>query len=179
MLRLSLLRHAKSSWKNPGMADIDRSLSSRGRAAAPLMGEAIAERGLVPDLVLCSSARRTRETYDLVSEGWEPPPAVEYCEALYHAAPDNLLDIVREQAPDTGHLMLIGHNPGFHLFGYDLIGRGPLHAQERLSEKFPTCGLLVVDFNEGEWADVRRGAGELSLFLVPADLGLTPSPIDP
>ncbi|ODA68472.1 2,3-bisphosphoglycerate-dependent phosphoglycerate mutase [Methyloligella halotolerans] len=179
MLRLSLLRHAKSSWKNPGMADIDRSLSSRGRVAAPVMGDAIAERGMVPDLVLCSSARRTRETLDLASQAWEPPPAVEYREELYHAAPDTLLDIVREQMPETKHLMLIGHNPGFHLFGFDLIGRGPKHARERLGEKFPTCGLLVADFAVGEWADIRYGTGELSLFLVPADLGLTPSPIDP
>lgn len=179
MLKLSLLRHAKSSWKNPRLPDIERSLSSRGRAAAPLMGEAIAERDLIPDLVLCSSSRRTRETFDLASPAWGETPKVEYLEALYHAAPDQLLDIVRDQTPETRHLMLIGHNPGFHIFGYDLIGRGPMHARDRLSEKFPTCGLLVIDFNEGDWADIRYGAGELSLFLVPADLGMTPSPIDP
>lgn len=179
MLRLSLLRHAKSSWKNPGLPDIERSLSSRGRAAAPVMGEAIAERLLVPDLIVCSSSRRTRETYDLVSQGWEEPPEVDYRETLYHAAPDKLLEIVREQSDQIRHLMLIGHNPGFHIFGYDLIGRGAGHARDRLSEKFPTCGLLVVDFPAGSWQDVRYGAGELALFLVPADLGLTPSPIDP
>ena len=179
MRRLLVLRHAKSSWKNPGMPDIDRSLSSRGRVAAPIMGEAIAERGLVPDLVLCSSSRRTRETYDLASAAWEQKPPVEYRETLYHAAPDTLLEAVREQSPATRHVMLIGHNPGFHLFGHELVGRGPRHARDKLSEKFPTCGLLVVDFLEGGWGDVRYGAGELSLFLVPADLGLTPSPIDP
>lgn len=143
------------------------------------MGEAIANRGLIPDLVLCSTARRTRETYDLVAPFLEPKPEVRYEKAIYNAAPETLLALIQDQAPSTGHLMMVGHNPGFHELAYDLTGSGPQLARDRLSAKLPTCGLVVLTFQTGDWLDVDYRKGELALFLVPSDLGLIPSPIDP
>jgi phosphohistidine phosphatase len=179
MLTLSLLRHAKSSWKNPGLPDRERPLSSPGLAAAPLIGKAIADRRLVPDLVLCSSSRRTRETLEHILPFLTPPPEAILEDELYDADPDLLLDQVRRQARTVRHLMLIGHNPGLQVFAEELIGSGPLHARDRLNAKLPTCGLVVIGFKAGDWADLAYGSGELTLFLVPSDLGLTPSPVDP
>jgi phosphohistidine phosphatase len=179
MLTLSLLRHAKSSWKNPSLADYDRGLSARGEAAAPLMGQAIAEHGLVPDLVLCSSSRRTRDTLDLVLPSLKPKPEIRYEDVLYHAEPDGILDMLRQEPSQFGHIMVIGHNPCFHMLAHDLIGSGPLLARDRLSAKLPTCGLVVIRFHVHMWEEIAYGTGELALYLVPSDLGLAPSPIDP
>jgi phosphohistidine phosphatase len=179
MLTLSLLRHAKSSWKNPSLADFDRSLSSRGEVAAPVMGKAIAEHGLVPDLVLCSSSRRTRETLELVLPSLEPKPEIRFVEALYHAEPDVILGLLHGEPPQAKHIMVIGHNPGFHAFAYEAVGSGPLLARDRLAVKLPTCGLVVIRFRQSSWQEIGYGKGELALYLVPSDLGLTPSPIDP
>lgn len=179
MLTLTLLRHAKSSWKNPTVADRDRALSSRGRMAAPLMGRAMAEHKIVPDLVLCSPSRRTRETLDLVLPTLKPVPDVHFEEALYDADPDTIVDLVRDEPNRFRHIMVIGHNPGFQQLAHELIGSGPLGARDRLSVKLPTCGLVVMRFAQNDWANIGYGRGELQLFLVPKDLGLTPSPIDP
>ena len=86
MLTLSLLRHAKSSWSNPTLPDRDRPLATRGVTDAPLMGKAMAERGIDPELVLCSSARRTRDTLALVLPELRVEPKVVYEDALYHAS---------------------------------------------------------------------------------------------
>ena len=96
MLTLILLRHAKSSWSNPGLADVDRPLATRGLNDAPLMGKAMAERGIDPELVLCSAARRTRDTLDLVLPELRVEPKVVYDKALYHASPETMLEMLHE-----------------------------------------------------------------------------------
>jgi len=170
MLTLSLLRHAKSSWKNPTLPDRDRPLASRGVTDAPLMGRAMAERGIDPELVLCSSARRTRDTLALVLPELRVEPKVVYEDALYHASPAEMLKMMREIQPGASRVMLVGHNPELQAFAQDLIGSGSSHLRDRLSEKYPTAGLTVINFASGLWSSVTVNSGTLNLFLSPKDM---------
>jgi phosphohistidine phosphatase len=170
MLTLSLLRHAKSSWKNPGLADIDRPLATRGENDAPLMGRAMAERGIDPELVLCSGARRTRDTLDLVLPELRVEPKVVYDDALYHASPETMLQMLHAIHPGMDRVMLVGHNPEIQAFALDLVGAGPRHFRDRLRAKYPTAGLAVINFAAGLWKSVDVNSGTLNLFLVPRDL---------
>jgi phosphohistidine phosphatase len=170
MLTLSLLRHAKSSWKNPTLADRDRPLATRGETDAPLMGKAMAERGVDPDLVLCSSARRTRDTLALVLPELKIEPKVVYDDALYHATPAEMLEMLHAVQPGASRVMLVGHNPEIQSFALDLVGSGPKHYRDRLREKYPTAGLAVINFASGLWSSVAVNSGSLALFLTPREL---------
>ena len=170
MLTLILLRHAKSNWNNPALADIERPLATRGMNDAPLMGKAMAERGIDPELVLCSSARRTRDTLDLVLPELRVEPKVVDDAALYHARPETMLEMLRAIQPGTNRVMLVGHNPEIHAFALDLVGSGPKHFRDRLMTKYPTAGLAVINFASGLWKSVDVNSGTLNLFLVPRDL---------
>jgi phosphohistidine phosphatase len=170
MLTLSLLRHAKSSWKDPSLPDHDRPLNTRGMAEAPVMGQEIAKHGLDPDLVLCSSARRTRDTLQLVLPELKAEPKILYEDDLYHASPAEMLDRLHELGSEIGQVLLIGHNPGLQAFALDLIGSGPKHLKDRIEAKLPTGGLIVLRFPAGGWKDIAINSGKLELFLTPSDV---------
>ena len=174
MLTLLLLRHAKSSWDDPGLADYDRPLAKRGKKAAPEIGAALAAKGLRPDLVLCSSAVRARETLELVLKALGPPaPEVRYDEELYMAAPAILIARLRKHMADPAspqHVMLVGHNPGFEELARMLAGSGGGDDCARLAEKFPTCSVAVIAFDADSWSAVEAGAGRLAHFLTPKHL---------
>ena len=176
MLTLSLLRHAKSSWKNPSILDRERPLSSRGLADAPVMGHAMSERGIDPELVLCSSARRTVDTLALVLPELKVEPKVVYEDALYHASPAEMLDMLRSLQPGARHVMIVGHNPEIQALALDLIGSGSKHLQDKLKEKYPTAGLVVVNFTAGLWSSVDVNSGSLNLFLTPRELRASQAP---
>lgn len=170
MLTLALLRHAKSSWSNPATVDRERPLAARGLADAPLMGKAMADRGIDPELVLCSSARRTRDTLSLVLPELRVEPKVVYEDALYHASAEQMLDILHGLQPGANRVMLVGHNPEIHAFALDLVGSGPKDFRDRLRAKYPTAALAVINFESGLWKSVAVNSGALSLFLTPKDL---------
>jgi phosphohistidine phosphatase len=170
MLTLSLLRHAKSSWKNPTIPDHDRPLNSRGKADAPLMGKAMAKHGLVPDLVLCSTARRTRDTLDLVLPELKAEPKIVYEDSLYHGTPQEMLAILQNVPASASQVLLVGHNPELESFALDLIGSGPKQLKDRIEAKYPTAALAVMRFLTGAWKDVGVNSGKLELFLTPADV---------
>jgi phosphohistidine phosphatase len=170
MLTLSLLRHAKSSWNNPALPDQDRPLATRGVTDAPLMGRAMAERGIDPDLVLCSPARRTRDTLALVLPELKVEPEVVYRDELYHPSPAEMLEILRDAPPSASRLLIVGHNPEIQAFALNLVGSGPKHYRDRLEEKFPTAGLAVINFTSGTWKGVTVNSGSLNLFLSPKDV---------
>ena len=170
MLTLCLLRHAKSSWKDPTIADHDRPLNTRGTAEAPVMGKAMAEHGLDPDLVLCSTARRTRDTLQLVLPELKTEPKIVYEDGLYHGTAQEMLDLLHGVAPSVNQVLLVGHNPELQSFALDLIGSGPKHLKDRLEAKYPTAGLVVLRFQAGAWKDIAVNSGKLELFLAPSDL---------
>jgi phosphohistidine phosphatase len=176
MLTLTLLRHAKSSWDEPGLDDYDRPLAKRGKKAAPQMGAALAAMGLRPDLVLCSGAVRARATLDLVlGKLGAPVPEVGYDDALYMAAPDALLArlqrVGRGAAGETPrHVMLVGHNPGLEELALLLVGSGARDDTARMTAKFPTAAAAVIGFNADSWAGIEPGSGRLEHFLTPKQL---------
>ena len=170
MLTLTLFRHAKSSWSFPTLDDFDRPLNARGEKAAALMAAFLAKCKLVPDLVLCSSAQRTRQTLDLALPAWEPSPEVDYSDALYHATAPTLLAILRDAPAEAKNVMIVGHNPGLEAFATQLIGSGDKRDRLILASKFPTAAVAVVAFDAEKWADIRPGEGHLSLFATPKQL---------
>lgn len=167
MRRLMLLRHAKSDRGNAGVRDHDRTLNARGREAAPRIGAYMASHGLIPDLVLCSTATRARETWDLVAAQLRTPPKVVPEPKIYQNDPAALLDIVRATRPDIACLLLVGHNPSFQSFADQVVASGHGDARQRLREKFPTAALAVIDFAIEGWDRVHPHSGRLDRMITP------------
>lgn len=167
MRRLMLLRHAKSDWSKPGERDHDRSLAARGRTDAPRIGAYMASHGLVPDLIVCSTARRARETCDLAATAFAKPPKVVHESRLYDNNPDVLFDVVRQTGADVQVLLLVGHNPSFQSFSDTMTASGHGDARQRMREKFPTAALAVIDFPVDAWKDVHPHSGRLDRLITP------------
>lgn len=165
MKRLILTRHAKSSWDDPGMADHDRPLNDRGKAAAADLGIWLASRGYVPDEVLCSDALRTRKTWSGIAPALPGTPVLELKPALYHAGPDVMLAVLRHAKGDT--VMMIGHNPGIAEFAQRLVARAPSSGD---FSRYPTGATLVCDFAVEAWADLGWGMGVVDDFIVPREI---------
>jgi phosphohistidine phosphatase len=164
-----LLRHAKSA-RPVGVADMDRPLAARGRDAAPRMGRYLAEEGLLPDLVVVSAARRTRETWELV-EPHVDATEIRFDARIYEAPASRLLAVVRESPSRVRSVLMIGHNPGFEDFAKLLVGHGDRYAFARLTQKYPTAGLAVIDFDRENWSEIAPRSGKLDRFVTPKSLG--------
>lgn len=163
MKRLILVRHAKSSWKNAALADVDRPLNNRGKRDAPRMGNFLAGREISPDIVLASPARRARKTARLLAA--QIPGTAErilFDPALYEASADILLHRIRTLDDSWQHVMLVAHNPGLTDFANRLTGIGV--------DNIPTCGILVADLYLDFWAETREGCGRVFLYAVPKEL---------
>lgn len=173
MYQLLLLRHAKSSWDDPATSDHDRPLNARGRRAVATMRAALRDLGLIPDMILVSSARRTQETLALL-EPWDDTPLVEVMDPLYLAPPARLLTILQNVAESVRSVMVIGHNPGLHELAIALVGPDALDGRtgpaQRLNEGFPTTALAEFAV-VGPWQSLHGGDGRLVRFLTPRDLG--------
>lgn len=170
MRRLMLLRHAKSLMAETGQRDRDRGLSQRGHRDAVAMGRAFPNRLPLPDLVLCSAARRTRETLAAILPGLEGDTVIRITESFYdHDAP-TYRDAIAELAGVAQTVLVIGHNPTIHATAIRLAGKGPDALRARLAGKFPTCALAAMEMPEGEWTDMTDGCGTLADFIVPTDL---------
>ena len=169
MLRLMFLRHAKSSWPSSGMQDAARPLSERGQAAARLMGAYIAHHSLIPDRILCSPARRTRETWAGIATQWPANMDVVFDQRLYEATPQSILSVIRVQH-EARTLLVIGHNPGLQGAAEQLIAAGDVELRERLREKFPTAALAVIDFAIDRWRTIHERSGRLDRYIVPRSI---------
>ena len=175
MLRLMLLRHAKSDWSSSGMQDATRPLSERGEAAARLMGGYMARHSLVPQRVLCSPARRTRETWAGIAAQWPADTDIVFDDRLYAATPQIILSIVRAQNDATPTLLVIGHNPGLQETAELLIAAGDVESRERLHEKFPTAALAVIDFAVDKWGRIHERSGRLDRYVTPRSIAAATS----
>ncbi len=172
MKSLFLLRHAKSSWDDPSLADFDRPLAARGRGAAPRMAAYMRKKGLVPDLVLCSAARRARETWELMAPVLGADAPVRTRGTLYGAEPGRLLAALRRAPRGTSSVLLIGHNPEIEDLAHRLCGPGSKgKALARLRAKYPTAALAVISFEGERWSTIGEGRGVLKRFVRPRDLG--------
>ena len=167
MLRLMLLRHAKSSWDAPGMADIDRKLSPRGRRDAMVMAEAMADRDLLPDLVLCSPAERTRETLEVMTPRLPAETAVSIAPELFDSPHGDYRVAIAEHGGRARRLLLIGHNPTIQSTALILTGAGDARLSTAIAAKYPTAGLAVIDFDIRSWADLAPHSGRIEAFITP------------
>jgi len=172
MRQLLLMRHAKSSWDDAKLSDHARPLNTRGRMAAIAMRRAMRDLGLVPDVVLVSSARRTLQTLEAL-EPWNRAPTVAPMDSLYLAPLDQMLDALNGVAENVHSVLLLGHNPGMHELALTLLGDQVddfANADvRRLAEGYPT-GALAEFAIPGAWADLATGGGQLTRFLSPRDL---------
>ncbi len=156
MLELLILRHAKSSWANPGMRDHQRPLNTRGRLAAARMGQLIVEQELLPELILSSDSTRTKETVKIFSEssGFNGP--TRFLNELYHASRECLIEAT-SYGQDFKRIMLVAHNPGLEDLVEHLGGR---------FEIFPTAALAHVRLTAEKWdePDALENAEILNLW---------------
>jgi len=167
MLTLILFRHAKAEPASPGIEDIDRPLAPRGRTDAPRLGAFLATENLVPDLILCSPSRRTRETLELAVPAFGAVIATREEPAIYEASMARLLSVIRRTPAGVHRLMLVGHNPGFEELALDLARTADKDAAARLDKKYPTAGLAVLTFEMDTWAKVTARTGNLTHFTAP------------
>ena len=166
MKRLLLIRHAKSSWDDPALADHERPLAPRGQKAADRIVEHLGEADATIDLVLCSSSRRTRETLERLSAAFgEAEVLVE--DGLYGASAGDLLDRLHDVPDAVGGVAVIGHNPGIQDLTIELARDGP--DVGRALKKFPTAAVAVLEF-VAPWSGLADGSARLVRFTVPKDL---------
>jgi len=166
MRSLHLLRHAKSSWAEPGLADHERPLAARGRRDAKRIAKHLRRVGCSPELVLCSTAARTRETLELIRPALDASTVV-LDEDLYGASSDQLLARLR-RVPDTvASVMLIGHNPGIQQLALALASTGG--ELGRLEAKFPTAALATLTLPK-PWSWLEPGDAALSAYVRPKQL---------
>ena len=170
MLRLFLLRHAKSSWSDPSLHDFDRPLNKRGKKDAPKIAQAMKERGYQPDRILCSSSQRTKETLAGVIPSLSGEVSLHLLDSLYEGNAPDYLALLRQHAKDSRNLLLVGHNTGLQEIAIRLIGHGDFLLRSELETKFPTGALAILDFSCDSWHDVNDGQGTLVDFIKPRDL---------
>jgi phosphohistidine phosphatase len=161
MKTLLLLRHAKSSWKDPNARDFDRPLNQRGLKAAPAVGRLIRKRKLQLDLVLSSPAERARQTTQLVLEAASLKTELRYDERIYEASSARLFEIVSQIDDEADLVMLVGHNPGLEDLLAALAGE---------ARSFPTAALACITLDIEKWNKVRAGGGQLEWLAKPKEL---------
>lgn len=161
MKKLFLMRHAKSSWGDPSLADFDRPLNERGLRAAPLMGRHLRERRVVPDLILCSPAARARRTAELAAEAAKFHAPLRFDERIYEATAARLVEVVAEALDDDDEVLLVGHNPGMEELLEMLTGEW---------HRMPTAAVACVRLDLETWAGLRPHAGRLEWHVKPKDL---------
>jgi phosphohistidine phosphatase len=170
MKTLYLLRHAKSSWDDPTLPDHERPLAARGRRAAPVMGAWLRDQARRPDAVICSTAIRARETWELAARDWPEAPEAELRRTVYDAGAPQLIAIA-QGAPDSADtLLLIGHNPAMEEAAALLAGGGDTRALATMQSKYPTAAVAELTFDVDSWSEIGRDTGHLARFVRPKDL---------
>ena len=160
---LWVIRHAKSSWADPGQADFDRPLNERGKKDGKRMIRWMSEQAQKPRWIFSSDAARTRATAEFVRKGYSVPAEhLLFVHRIYEASPETLLDVVREISDDCPSAALVGHNPGSSEFVNAMAG-------ERVIDDLPTFGIALLQV-PSRWLDARWGCAKLVALHVPKDL---------
>jgi phosphohistidine phosphatase len=167
--RLILLRHAKSAWPDD-VADHERPLAPRGRRDAPAAGKWLRKSGYVPDRVLCSTARRARETWQLAEEKLGAHPQTAFEDRVYGASSADLLALAGQTSADAHTLLIVGHDPAVQELTLELADPHPggAAALAQVRAKYPTAAIAVLSFSVG-WAELGPGQARLADFVVPDD----------
>lgn len=162
MKQLYILRHAKSSWGNKDLEDFDRPLANRGEKDAKKLCAFVEMNGLVVDKVMCSNAKRTKETFDLIANGFNfPIEDAFYTEDLYFGDVKNIVNSLRKLDEELNNILIIGHNPTLHMLVETLT--------ENIINKFATCNLAIINI-KGEWKTLDFHKSSLKSLIRPKDI---------
>jgi len=162
MKTLLILRHAKSSWKEEHLSDHDRPLNKRGRHDAPMMGKLIGKKGLQPQLIICSGAKRARETVKLVTEACGYKGELRFSEALYAAAAEAYISVLKALDDSYERVMVVGHNPGLEEL---------LEGFTKEAQRLPTAALAQLTLPVKRWHELEGSTdGRLTGLWVPRQL---------
>lgn len=173
MKRLLLLRHAKAVAASPKLDDHARALNERGREDAPRIGSYMQHKRFLPDVVLCSTAARTRETWEQVASELDNKPDIRFLDELYLASWKTIVNAIRSSGSGKS-VLVVGHNPGLEECALELVKK-PQTAPERerlanIEMKFPTAALAVIEFEIQAWKALELATGRLADFIRPKDL---------
>jgi len=156
---LTLIRHAKSSWNDGSLSDHARGLNDRGRRNAARMGKALHDRGIKFDRLLCSSAKRAKETLALLREQLEiENDSIRYLDDLYCASTSTLVELIRKVDNDKNNIAIIAHNPGLE----DLAAM-----LSNSNEMLTTCSVLQIEFEIDNWKHLDKATGKQTMFINP------------
>lgn len=171
MKKLTLLRHAKSSWEDAVARDFDRPLNDKGKRAAQSIGRFVKQNALAFDLILASPAVRVIETLEHVEEACGNSYEPEWERKIYLASSATLLDVLRSIDSDADHVLMVGHNPGLEDLVFDLVpGDGSSKARQLVEEKYPTAAMAEMTLDIDSWSDIAESCGSLDRFTRPRDL---------
>lgn len=170
MKTILLLRHAKSSWADPEIEDHDRPLNARGMAACPVIGAWLRDHGYGPDVVLCSSSRRTRQTVEELRKTVPDLPGPDIDPDLYHAMPDAMLARLNALPDSAGTVLLVGHQPGLGSLLRLLSDGQEKRRCRRAFEHFPTASVAVLRADIDHWSDLGYGRAQFVDFAKPREL---------
>ena len=160
MKTLTLVRHAKSSWKHADLTDRERPLNKRGERDAPIMGKRIVAAGIRPSLIISSPAVRAWTTAKIIAnEIGYPREFLQREDSLYHASLDDILDVLAAQDAEFNNVMMFGHNPGFTTFA-NYLSPG-------ITNNLPTTGVLSVTFEQDDWNLYTAPKTELLCYDTP------------
>lgn len=151
---LIMMRHAKSDWGDTSLGDHERTLNERGRRDAPRIGNWMTDHDLIPDLVLCSTAVRARQTAEAVAQQWPAEVPIHDCKTLYHAAPETIIKVVASDSLDAQRVMVVGHNPGLEMLAGHFSGA---------CGHFPTAAVLALAFEIPTWSKLRLSSEAITL----------------
>lgn len=156
--KLYIIRHAKSSWKDEALDDFDRPLNKRGKRDAPFMVKMLKERGVAPDIIISSSAKRAKATAKIIAKGIGYDKDIVFDKEIYESSLDTLHKIVAKVDDGLNTLFLIGHNPSLNMLAQEYVC---------FDENIPTCGVVEIEFECGRWAEISAKNAKLISFEYP------------
>lgn len=157
MKKLYIIRHAKSSWSDETLDDFERPLNKRGKANAPMMGERLKKKGVMPDIIISSPAKRAKSTAEIIAKqiGYKN---ILFLDDIYEATSETLSKIVKSLDESYKVVFLVGHNPSLNELAYKLAG---------FSENIPTCGIVEIEFKCKKWVEIAPANAKLAMFDYP------------
>lgn len=162
MKTVFFIRHAKSSWDNPGLRDIDRPLNERGLRDAPEMAKRLLQTGIKPDRIISSPAKRAYSTALYFAAAFQIPETdIQVEDEIYHAWPDQIVRLIHQLPEELGTVAIFGHNPTFTALA-NMFSDKEIH-------NVPTCGIVKVDANTVHWKEFQRNTAYVSALYFPKD----------
>lgn len=163
MKKILFMRHAKSDWNDPALTDKERPLNLRGQKAAAFMGNYFKQQGVMPNLIMVSTAVRTAETYNILAENMQYNGKVQWDDHLYLAPMQIISKTIRNASNDVDFLMIIGHNPGMESM-VEWTNKEMIYAQ------MPTATAALFELNIDSWSDFSSRIGKLIWLVRPKEL---------